>query len=229
MSDRYVWRGGSELLLRHGADTAITLLILPALFEEANRMRRATVMIMRGLAARGIGSVLPDLPGTGESETTLANSQFVDWTDAVTALSDEIRAREGRCLSVAIRGGAILDAPADHGWRLAPETGERVLRDMVRATALSSGLSATELDRQARDTPTALAGNALSPDLYTGLMCAPMHAISRRTARLTDDAGERDISLPGSRLWRAAEPGEDGVMSEAAVADIADWVRTCGG
>jgi hypothetical protein len=43
------------------------LLIVPALFDEGNRMRRLTVEVMRRLAASGIASVLPDLPGLQES------------------------------------------------------------------------------------------------------------------------------------------------------------------
>jgi alpha-beta hydrolase superfamily lysophospholipase len=227
LTETYTWRGGSEGLLRHGAGSPITLLILPALFEEANRMRRFTVSVMRELATRGVGTILPDLPGTGESLTELAEVSFDDWQAAIDSLSETIRGAHGKCLTVAIRGGAVLDAAAEFGWRLAPESGERVLRDLLRATALSSGTSAGEIDRLARVQPTTLAGQQLSPALYNALSLASISTGDRRTARLTDDAGLRDVSLDGTRLWRNAEPGDDPGFVQAVASDIAEWTATC--
>ncbi len=218
MIESYTWRGGSEFLLRHGAGARITLLVLPALFEEANRMRRFTVSMMRELAARGIGSVLPDLPGTGESLTTIADTSLGDWCDAAAAVADRIRADGQRCYSIAIRGGALLDGVADRGWRLAPETGDRLLRDMVRATALTSGVKAGDIDARARVEAVSLAGNTISPELYTGLSVAMLPHSDRRVAPLADD---------WPRLWRAAEPGDDPAMVTAAADDIVSWVATC--
>lgn len=203
--------------LRFGADAPVQLIILPALFEEANRMRRFTAQLMRALALRGIGTTLPELPGMGESPTELADVALDDWRDAVP---------QG-ALTVAIRGGALLDGAARAGWRLSPESGERVVRDLLRATALSSGVSASALDKAARERPTALAGNVLSPALYSALHIASPSGGNRRTARLADEAGVRDASLTGSRLWRAAEPGEDDALVAAAADDIAVWTKTC--
>lgn len=218
MNERYVWRGGEELLLRHGAGSAVTLLVLPALFEEANRMRRLTVSVMRGLAEQGIGSVLPDLPGTGESLIGLAEITFDDWRDAAAAVAKHVRNREGRCLTVAIRGGAMLDEVGDHGWRLSPDDGIRLVRDLVRATSLTSGMKPSELDAQALIAPVSLAGNALSPALYKSMKDCAIPAGDRRIMPLPED---------GPRLWRAAEPGEDPALAAAAVDDIARWVATC--
>jgi hypothetical protein len=227
LNERYTWHGGSEMLLRHGGGSAVTVLVLPALFEEANRMRRFTTSVMRTLAERGVGTVLPDLPGTGESLMPLADVSLADWQNATRSLADTIRRDEGRCLTVAIRGGAILDTPADFGWRLAPESGDRVLRDLVRATALSSGVAATEVDRQARAGPMVLAGHMLSPAFYSAVSSASMVSANRRTARLAEDAGLRDVSLTGSRLWRQAEPGDDADFVRVAANDIAKWTAAC--
>lgn len=218
MSETYAWRGGEELLLRHGEGSPVTLLVLPALFEEANRMRRFTVSIMRGLAGRGIGTVLPDLPGCGESLRALADVSFDDWQDASSALANQMRTAEGRCLSIAVRGGALLDGFTDHGWRFAPESGDRVLRDMVRATALTSGIKASDLDARAHDEPVSLAGNTLSPALYIALKAATLLPDDRRVFPLAEN---------GTRLWRAAEPGDDPALVAAAVDAIVEWVTRC--
>ena len=216
MTARYAWRGGSEMLLRHGEGAARTVLILPALFEEANRMRRFTVELMRTLAARGIGSVLPDLPGQGESVISLADVQLRDWRDAVAAVMDAMRADGRPVLSVALRGGALLDDGADFGWRLAPETGTRLLRDMVRATALSRQCSVHDVEAQARTAPTRLAGNLIAPSFYAALDLA-----------VPADSGARVADIAGSKLWRAAEPGEDADMVDAAADDIVAWSKSC--
>ena len=209
MNEIYRWRGGSERLLRHGVGSPTTLLILPALFEEANRMRRFTVSVMRNLADRGIGTILPDLPGAGESEQSFADVTMDDWRAAVSSLTDDIFG------SVAIRGGCLMDGTISHRWRLAPENGERLLRDMVRATAFSMGVSASEIDEQARSAPTRLAGNLVSPALYSALH----DAIPVDSAYIT--------SVEGQKLWRAAEPGDDPEFARLIADDISAWAKSC--
>ena len=210
MTETYRWRGGTEMLLRHGAGSTITILVLPALFEEANRMRRFTVSIMRGLADRGIGTILPDMPGTGESETTLCDVMLEDWHEAILALAPNMFA------SVAIRGGALLDGSFANRWRLAPDSGERLLRDMVRATAFSDGVPASQLDKDVRSGPTRLAGNLIGPAFYLSLHNA------------VPVGGGYVTPVDGPKLWRAAEPGDDQDFVHLIVEDIASWAKPCG-
>jgi hypothetical protein len=209
MNETYRWRGGTEMLLRHGAGSPITLLILPALFEEANRMRRFTVLVMRNLAEHQIGTIVPDLPGCGDSLSNLSDVTFADWQDAVSTLTGNILG------SVAIRGGALLDNAFANRWRLAPETGERLLRDMTRATSFSEGVSSAELDQQARSHATRLAGNLMSPELYATIRAA----VPARSAHITN--------VDGPKLWRAAEPGDDPKYARLVADDIAGWAKTC--
>jgi hypothetical protein len=199
--------------LRFGDGAATTVLVLPALFEEANRMRRFTVSLMRDLAAHDIGTILPDLPGQGESLAPLQDVRLADWHTAIAAITDTL---PRPLYSIAIRGGAILDGGADHRWRLAPESGERVLRDMVRATALSRATSAGEIDREARTQATRLAGNLISPAFYADVATASVC-----------EGNSHEPELVGQRLWRNAEPGEDAELLASAIADIVSWIETC--
>ena len=210
MTDHYTWRGGSELLLRHGQGCPVTLLVIPALFEEANRMRRFTVDVMRRLATLGIGSVLPDLPGQGESVTPLLDVSLGDWLAAVSAHISEVSG------SISFRGGALLDHVVTNRWRFAPDTGERLLRDMVRATAISSGVSGGDIDRNARVGPSRLAGNAIGSGLYTALVEA------------VPWDGAYTSTMTGAHLWRSAEPASDPALAEALAGDIALWIASCG-
>lgn len=221
MIDSYAWRGEArEAMLRLGHEDGPSVLILPPLFEEANRTRFFLVEVMRGLATHGIGSMLPDLPGTNESAISTADARWADWRVAVAALP-------APAATVALRGGALLDdaASTHRHWRLAPEAGARLLRDMVRATAMTSKLKAADIEEAALTTPTALAGNIIPPELFLALQAAvPVAAGSVRTIRLDDDAAGAAARIAGTPLWRRAEPGHDAAMAEAVVADIVCWL-----
>jgi len=222
--DSYAWRGGREAMLRFGPETGPLVLVLPPLFEEANRTRHFLVQVMRALGGLGIASVLPDLPGTNESPVATVDARLTDWSAAIGALPTPI-------MTVSLRGGALLDAEAacHCHWRLSPETGARVLRDMLRATAMTAGIKAGELDAQARLQPTALAGNLIHPALFAALDAAtPATAGAIRTLRLEDEAGDADARLSGTPLWRRAEPDHDPALAAAVVADIAEWMTSCG-
>lgn len=209
MNESYRWRGGRENLLRHGAGSPVTILVLPALFEEANRMRRFTVTVMRCLALKDIGTILPDLPGTAESETALCDIMLSDWHDAVSAISADVWG------SIAFRGGALLDGACKQRWQLAPDTGQRLMRDMVRATSFAGEVSSADLERQTRTMPVRLAGNLFSPALYCAL----------HDAKLV--SGAHVTAIDGPKLWRAAEPTDDAEFAHRVADDIADWMNIC--
>jgi hypothetical protein len=208
----YRWRGGEELWMRMGAHHPHQILIIEPLFEEKNRTRRLIAEVMRGLDAAGIGSTLPDLPGTGESMIEIADVSFSDWSEAIAAASQAL----SPLMVAAFRGGALLDARSRHLWRFAPETGARIVRDLKR-TQLASNAS----------TPL-FAGHALSEAFLAELEAAPLAgADAIRTVRLESDAADADAKVPGTPLWRRAEPGEDAALAAAIVADLSNWVAQC--
>ena len=67
-----------ELLFSIDHGRALRVLILPALFDEANKLRRFTVQVMRKLDAAGVDSFLPDLPGCNESLQPVENQTWVN-------------------------------------------------------------------------------------------------------------------------------------------------------
>ena len=72
------------------------------------------------------------------------------------------------------------------------------------------------------------AGHRLSDAFLNELEAAtPASVVPLRVARLESDAGEAEVELPGSPLWRRAEPGEDGELAAAIAVDIAEWTATC--
>ena len=211
MSLSYSWRGGEELWPRYGANLPIQAIIIQPLFEEANRCRRLLVSVMRELAANGIGSVLPDLPGTGESRTEISEVAFSDWQEALSAFVETVEP----VIIASLRGGALLDGglAAKGYWRFAPETGTRIVRDLRRTQLGGSAL---------------YAGHAISDAFLAALESAPtVPRAPLRTLRLESDAGEANAKIAGSPLWRRAEPGDDPELAAALVADLTEWVKQC--
>jgi hypothetical protein len=226
------WRGGREAMLRFGpADTPVVVIALPP-FEEANRLRALAVTVARMLAEQGLGAALPDLPGTGESLTDVAATRLIDWREAFAAAG----AAAGKVRLIAsLRAGALFDG--DEGaighWRLTPQDGARLLREMVRtrlAGLREDGRDATTamLTEAAKRDGIELSGHWLTPALFGDLEEAappPVHPL--RTVRLGGDVQPADHQIEAAPLWRRAEPDNDLHLAQVLADDIAEWVKTC--
>lgn len=204
-----------------------TVLIVPPLFEEANRMRRTLVLAMRALAAEGLAAILPDLPGQNESLVPLDRVDLGRWRDALAEIVSDV---DGPTVIASFRGGALIDhkAQAKAWWRLAPVSGASLLRTLMRArvsadreAGVASSLEA--LQDEAKTAPLLLAGNRLSSAMIAQLGSAEAQPVEPlRSIGLGTDG------IAGTPLWLRAEPGEDPAMAEAIAADIAAWSKTCG-
>jgi hypothetical protein len=218
--DTYDWSGGREAMLRFGPDAGPIVIAALPLFEEANRTRQFLVTILRALAARGIGGVLPDFPGTGESIVVTGNTRLREQRRAYNALAQQL----GRdTYGISIRSGALFDteaALAGH-WQLSPQTGEDLLRelDRTRATSRSTPVNDTEY-----------AGNTLSREMLADLRDATRYAgEGLRVVRLESDPREADVKYPAPPLWRRSEPDNDIALAQALADDISQWIVSCEG
>jgi hypothetical protein len=225
----YDWAGGREAMLRFGPDGGPVVVLAMPLFEEANRTRAFAVALLRGLAAHGIGGVLPDLPGMGESEKSLEDISATDWPEALSsALNGQSRHVAG------IRGGCLIagNVPARSRWFFAPIAGDAVVRDLVRARQVADretggAFDAAEIDRDGP--PVELAGNRVPRPLLRALRATePDTAPPCRVVRLDGDPGAADRHISGAPLWRRAEPDNDPALAALLAADLAEWVRRCG-
>lgn len=201
--------------MRIGASEARPILFVPPLFEEMNSTRALVTAIMRRLADRAFGCWLPDLSGTGESETRLDEVEWDDWRHDVISACAYVTEKAGeRPIVASLRGGALIDdgAEARAWWRLGAVDGSSLARDMKRA-----GLAGVEW-----------AGYAPSESLKSALEAAtPATVTPLRTVQLQSHAGLADARLVGPALWRRSEPGRSDELAEAAAVDIAAWSREC--
>jgi hypothetical protein len=228
--DHYDWAGGREAMIRFGpADGPIVVMTLP-LFEEANRTRTFSVSVLRGLAEHGIGGVLPDLPGQGESPIELEEISPSNWTEALSSVSSRL----GCAVHLAaIRGGALIagTVSALSHWYFAPASGQALVRDLVRARQLADRETGQSFDAAtiAEDGPPIdLLGNRVPRPLLCALMAAePDLAPPCRVVRLDGDAAPADRHVAGAPLWRRAEPDNDAGLATTLAADLAEWVHRC--
>src|SRR5690606_34249762 len=72
---------GEEYALAFDEGREARLLVLPALFDEANKLRRFSAEVMRRLDAAGIDTLLPDLPGCNESLAPLEGQTLAGWRE----------------------------------------------------------------------------------------------------------------------------------------------------
>jgi hypothetical protein len=194
---------GEEFAAVAGPQHAATrVLIVPALFEEANRTRRALAQAMRLMAAGGVFAVLIDLPGTNESLAPLERQSLAEWRAATATAASHFAATHALCL----RAGALVVPPDLPGWRVEPITGAQVLRPMLRAAVLSAreqgGAETAEgLLTRGRESGIELAGYRLGPTMVTDL---------ERAAPLESRQAEVTLAeLGGAALWLRSEPGDD--------------------
>ncbi len=217
--DTYDWSRGREVMLRFGPDAGPVVIAALPLFEEANRTRQFLVTILRALAVLEIGSVLPELPGTGESIIVTSEARLLDQRTAYTELVQQLGCNT---YGISIRSGALLDTDAALAgrWQLSPQSGEDLLRELDRARVASSSAQASD---------TEYAGNTLSREMLADLRHATPYAGTGplRSVRLESDPRDADVKYAASPLWRRSEPDNDIALAQLLADDISHWIAAC--
>ncbi|MEE4451101.1 hypothetical protein [Novosphingobium resinovorum] len=203
----------SEFALACDRGRARRLLVVPALFDEGNKLRRFTVEVMRRLDAAGIDSLLPDLPGCNESLLPLENRHPGEWREAMAAAARHF----GAAATLALRGGCLFTPAALPAFHYAPVKAAAILRQMLRARILSSreaGIDETReaLAAQALAGGLTLAGYPLGADFYRGFEAMEPGAAATVIAQ---------NQIGGSGLWLRAEPDENPAQADALAALVA--------
>ena len=191
------------------------VLVLPAWFDEGNKLRHFTAEVMRRLDGSGIDSFLPDLPGCNESLAPLEQETLESWRAAAAEAARHFAATH----VLAIRAGAMIAPDALPGWRYAPLAAASQLRALLRARVLS----AREAGREENREPLLAEGRARGLDLGGYRLGATMIA-DLAEGELAPAPGQRDIAqgdLGGPGLWLRAEPDHDSKQADALAAIIA--------
>ena len=206
---------GEELLVAFDQGRPMRVLVLPAWFDEANKLRRMTVEVMRRLDRAGIDSLLPDLPGCNESRAPLEQQTLDGWRASAQAAADSL----GATHVLAIRSGALLAPAALPGWHYAAQSGPKLLRGMIRARTIAAreaGISETsdQLLATGRAEGLVLSGWHLGAAMIAALEQAEPVLATGQNALAQSEVG-------GAGLWLRAEPDENPAQADALAAFIA--------
>ncbi len=205
-----------ELLVAFDRGRPARVLVCPAWFDEANKLRRFTIEVMRRLDALGIDSLLPDLPGCNESLAPLENQTLAGWRASMVAAGEALRATH----VLTIRAGALVAPAGLPGWHYAAQSGPKLLRGMIRARTISAreaGLAETSegLMAAGREAGLVLGGWSIGAAMFREL----------ETAEPSLAAGQSDLAqsaIGGPGLWLRAEPDEDAEQADRLAALIAE-------
>ena len=172
---------------KHSTDQAV--IYIPAFAEEMNKSRRMISLQAQALAQAGIGSLVIDLYGTGDSSGDFSGARWYFWKKNIEAATDWLRAQGYQRISfVALRLGGLLalDFMGDQKeqfekliWWQPVSTGEthlmQFLRLRVASAMFSKGTEDKETTKSLRSRLTAgetieVAGYDIHPELAIELM-----------------------------------------------------------
>jgi hypothetical protein len=191
------------------------VLVLPAWFDESNKLRHFTVEVMRRLDGSGVDSFLPDLPGCNESPAPLEDQTLDSWRAEAAEAAWHFSATH----VLAIRAGAMIAPDSLPGWRYAPVAGSSQLRALLRARVLASREAGRDEDRDrllemGRKNGLDLAGYCLGAAMIEGLADVELPAAGKQR-----DIAQGDVG--GAGLWLRAEPDYDPKQADALAAILA--------
>lgn len=209
----------SELLVSFNEGRAVRVLVLPAWFDEANRMRRFTVEVMRHLHGLGIDSLLPDLPGCNESLEPLVRQTLAGWREVAKSAAY----RHDATHVLAIRAGALIAPPDLPGWRYAPQTGPKLLRSMIRARTIAAREAGCDEKTDDLMALGRIEGLELAGWPIGSAMFAELEDAEPAPSEIQRDLSQSEMG--GAGLWLRAEPGDDVMQSLALAEIIASEVR----
>jgi hypothetical protein len=206
---------GEEYALAFDKGRAHRVLVLPACFDESNKLRHFTIEVMRRLDGAGIDSFLPDLPGCNESLAPPEQQTLASWRMAAAAAGRHFSASH----VLALRSGAMIAPDTLPGWRYAALAGSAQLRALLRARVLSAREAGRDEDRErllveGRERGLELGGYRLGAAMIDDLA----------DGELPPPSGQRDIAqgdVGGAGLWLRAEPDYDPKQADALAAILA--------
>lgn len=197
-----------ELVVGFDRGRPVRVLVLPAWFDEANKLRRFTLEVMRRLDNGGIDSLLPDLPGCNESLEPLEQQTLGSWREATKAAAEAL----GATHVLAIRAGALLAPDGLPGWHYAAQSGPKLLRGMVRARTIAAREAGNFETYEGLTALGRVAGLSLG-----GWSLGPAMVSELETAEPALAPGQSDIAqsiLGGPGLWLRAEPDENAKQAD---------------
>ncbi len=206
---------GEEPCVGFDRGRAARVLVLPAWFDEANKLRRFTLEVMRRLDVAGIDSLLPDLPGCNESLVPLADQTLDSWRVAAAAAAEAL----GATHVLAIRAGALVAPQGLPGWHYAAQSGPKLLRAMIRARTIAAREAGKFETYEGLVALGRAEGLTLSGWHLGAAIVGALEAAEPALGPAQSDIPQTALGGPG--LWLRAEPDDDAGQADRLAAVIA--------
>lgn len=183
--------GAGEILLsyfpaRTARKVRRDVLFVPPFADEMNKARRMAALQARALASAGIGTLLVDLYGTGDSQGDFRDARLEIWREDLNTATEWLRQQGGEEISVlALRMGAALalDWARDTAAALKRivlwqpvHSGEVFIRQFLGLRVIAGRMeggknveSAASLRQTAAGQSIEVAGYELAPELVASL------------------------------------------------------------
>ena len=196
------------------------LLIIPPLFDEANRMRAQLVLLMRTLRDLGISSVMPDLPGMNESLQPQASQTLSAWRAAAASAAKHFGVRH----ALYVRQACALDSGAVPASHYAPSEPSKLLKAMVRAQSLAEkeagkDRTASQILDAARVQGDQVAGWEIGRTMAQEL-CETAEVTNKAATPITHE------QIGGRALWLSNEGGVDERQAQVLAKVLAERIGT---
>ncbi|GMV73339.1 MAG: hypothetical protein AMXMBFR78_02900 [Rubrivivax sp.] len=234
-----VHHGPSDL----AAARAQVLVVLP-FNEEMNRCRSMVTMQARALATHGIGTLVVDPYGTGDSEGEHLDARLDLWLDDFQLAADWLDRQPGGCRAIlGIRFGAIL-AVQLQTRRKSPSTlilwqpvsdGKTHLTQFMRVK-IAAQLDRPDLPKETTATmraalaagePIEVAGYALHPEFTAAMESLRLDALAPEPGAsvlwLENASGDPPEIPPASRTLLQRWPGEGRLLEARGFVGPAFW------
>lgn len=225
---------------RQGVACRGQVLFVAPFNEEMNRCRSMVTLQAQAFAAAGLGTLVLDLFGTGDSEGHYADGRWDLWLDNLAAGADWLRQQPGGCVALwGVRLGAILAAQlhgriADPAMRLAlwqPVVDGKVHLNQFMRVKIAAQMDRADLPKlttaQMRQDwsegrSVEIAGYEIHPALAQGIEAASLAAqpvaAGTQVLWLEQATGEQPELSPSSRKvleqWPGAQARVDTALFE---------------
>lgn len=212
--------------------------------EEMNKSRRMVSLQARRLARQGLGTMMLDLHGCGDSAGDLADASWAGWVDDVLAAARWLQERLPGCelWLWGLRAGALLasatlqrlQSPAHLLLWQPPVAGKALLQQFLRlrmaaqmADGGSKGVTEALRAELAAGRSVKIAGYELPPAVAQGLELAQLHPPAPEQKMLWLEVSPREpAELSPVSLQRLQSWAGTGRLRAAAVTGPAFWQTT---
>jgi len=200
--------------------------VVPGFNEEMNRCRSMVTILAQTLARQGIGTLIIDLYGTGESDGEYGDARWETWIDDIHRATEWLDAQTGGCL-------ALLGIRLGFSLAVSAALAQQKSRALIAWQAVVDGKSyftqfmrmkiAANMDRT--DIPKETSGGMRAQLAAGSSIEIAGYEISPELGSAIDGMKLSELlpPEPSKVIWLEKSPGEEQALSPTSEKLIESW------